>query len=133
MDKIVIANVMGFMFLVQRMEINILIEVIFSLFFDLQDQCFGFWEVFFRWFFFGFGCLVIFLFGVHYIFVFLGLEFMLFSVFLFFGLVGSVGYVSFSLFFFLLVLVCMGGFGISLLVFFSRCLGRDFWIFKFLY
>jgi len=38
-----------------------------------------------------------------------------------------------SFFLFLLVLVCIGGFGISLLTSFSRFKGFDFYIFKFLY
>jgi len=44
-------------------------------------------------------------------------------------MLGSYGIVS--LFVFLLVLVCIGGFGVSVMVDLARRLGRDFWFFDF--
>jgi hypothetical protein len=80
--------------------------------------------VFFGFFLIGF--YVMFLYHFHYIIVLLGLEMVLLSVFVFFSyrLTGSL--VSWVCFVFLLVLVCIGGFGISLVVALSRCRGRDF-------
>ncbi len=86
--------------------------------------------IFFSFFVVGF--YVIFLYHFHYMVVLLGLEMVLLSVFVFFryGLAGSL--VSWACFVFLLVLVCMGGFGISLVVSLARCRGRDFWSVGFL-
>ena len=82
-------------------------------------------------FFFSFFSMVFY--NVHYIFILLLLEIILLRVFIFlcwffiltFGLRG--------LFVFLLVMVCIGGFSISLLVSVSRFFGRDFWYFRFVF
>jgi len=62
----------------------------------------------------------------YYLLVLLYLEILLFRVFLLVGfgggLVGLVG-----VFIFLLVLVCMGGYSISLLISIFRGWGNDFW------
>jgi hypothetical protein len=61
------------------------------------------------------------------------LEVLLLGVFLFVGLsfLGVCGIQG--MFVFLLVMVCIGGFGISLLVSLSRFIGRDFWFFCFIF
>ena len=71
-------------------------------------------------------------FNVHYMFLLVLLEFFLFGVFLSFcfGNLTPFGYPV--LFFFLLVIVCMGGFAVSLLVRVSRSVGKDHWLLKFL-
>ncbi len=65
-------------------------------------------------------------FNVHYMFLLVLLELILFGVFLSFcfGNLASFGYPV--LFLFLLVIVCMGGFGVSLLVRVSRSVGKDY-------
>lgn len=77
-------------------------------------------------YFFLFGLFLLFLYSVHYVYILLMIELVLLGsfVFLFFSFFGVLGlYISFV---FLLVVVCMGGFRISLLVSISRCYGRDF-------
>nr|QFG71649.1 NADH dehydrogenase subunit 4L [Oribatula sp. XFX] len=84
-------------------------------------------------YFFLFGLFLLFLYSVHYVYILLMIELVLLGsfVFLFFSFFGVLGlYMSFV---FLLVVVCMGGFSISLLVSISRCYGRDFWFLKFLF
>jgi hypothetical protein len=61
------------------------------------------------------------------------LEMILLAVFLFIGLRLMVVYGVHGLFSFLLVIVCIGGFGVSLLVSLSRLFGRDFWFFRFVF
>jgi hypothetical protein len=82
--------------------------------------------------FFLVGFYVMFFYHFHYMLLLLGLELILLSVFVLFryGLSGFL--VSWCCFVFLLVLVCMGGFGISLVVSLARCCGRDFWFGGFL-
>ena len=48
-----------------------------------------------------------------------------------FGVFG--GFSFHGLFLFLVVVVCMGGFSISLLVGVSRYYGRDFWFFRYIF
>jgi hypothetical protein len=62
----------------------------------------------------------------HYMIVLLGLELVLLSVFVYLGysLVGFL--VSWGRFVFLLVLVCIGGFSVSLVVGLARSCGREF-------
>jgi hypothetical protein len=60
-------------------------------------------------------------------FVLLGLEVSLLSVFVLISYGLSCRLVSWCCFVFLLVLVCIGGFGVSLMVSLARCCGRDFW------
>jgi len=56
------------------------------------------------------------------------LEFMLIS--LFYGLICKIRLVAFSeILIFLVLLVCMGGFGLALLVFMSRRLGAELFLF----
>jgi len=62
------------------------------------------------------------------LFLLLGLEFMLIS--LFYGLICKIRLVAFSeILIFLVLLVCMGGFGLALLVFMSRRLGAELFLF----
>jgi len=62
----------------------------------------------------------------HYMVVLLGLEMVLLSIFVFFTYVLTGFLVSWGCFAFLLVLVCIGGFGVSLVVSLARGFGRDF-------
>jgi hypothetical protein len=74
------------------------------------------------------GVLFFLVFHFHYLFLFIGLEFLMLS--LLFGLSFSGVYGSFrGLLSFLVVLVSMGGFGLSLLVFFIRGIGLDLFLF----
>jgi len=66
-------------------------------------------------------------------FVFLLLEMMLLSLFMVYVLRHASMGGAHSLFVFLLLIVCMGGFGISMVVYISRFFGRDFWLFKFVF
>jgi hypothetical protein len=66
-------------------------------------------------------------------FILLVLEVLVLSVFMLLGLGLTGRFGLFSLFFFLVVGVCMGGYRVSLLVRVSRCFGRDFWFFSFLF
>lgn len=75
------------------------------------------------------GFYLIFVFYRHYLLVLLGLEFVMLSVFLFVRVGVGFYYLGVGKFLFLLVLVCMGGFGVSVLVFVSRGHGRDTWKF----
>lgn len=59
--------------------------------------------------------------------ILLGLEVMLFSLFMLLCVVYLKLLVGQAAFLYLLVLVCIGGFGVSLLVSVSRSLGKDFW------
>ncbi len=72
------------------------------------------------------GFYLVFFFHSHYIIVLLGLELILFSVFVSFVMYYFNSVVYFGSFIFLLVLVCMGGFRVSLLVSISRFFGKDF-------
>lgn len=99
--------------------------------FDLQDQCsvdkllrIMFFYFFVLCFFVGF--YLIFFYHSHYLIVLLGLELVLLSVFLGFVIFYFSSLVYFGPFVFLLVLVCMGGFRVSLLVSVSRFYGKDF-------
>jgi len=78
------------------------------------------------------GMLVISTFHSHYMLVLLGLEMSMLAIFLFFCCfyLSSLGYPG--SFLFLMIMVCMGGFRVSLLVYVSRSRGRDFWGFSFL-
>jgi hypothetical protein len=122
-----IAIVIGLGFVINVIDIIILAVDISLLFFDLQNQCFYFWEMFYIGFvFFICGFFSIFYYYFRYMVVLLSLEMLMislfcFSVVFFFGF-----FVSFPVLFFLLVFVCMGGFGLSLLVFCSRGLGVDY-------
>uniref|UniRef100_UPI00315CCD5D NADH dehydrogenase subunit 4L n=1 Tax=Allonothrus sinicus TaxID=3138099 RepID=UPI00315CCD5D len=78
------------------------------------------------------GFYLIFYFHSHYLIVLLGLEMVLLSVFFSVAVFFFGGLVSFGPFVFLLLLVCMGGFSVSLLVSVSRSFGKDFWRFGFL-
>jgi len=64
--------------------------------------------------------------NVHYIYLLLILELLLLRTFLLLGCFTFVGYGLVGIFFFLLLMVCMGGFRISVLVRVSRFYGRDF-------
>lgn len=65
----------------------------------------------------------------HFFIMLLGLELMMLSVYLGFSSVwGRFGDIMIS-FFFLVVVVCIGGFGLSLLVFFSRGWGSGLVLF----
>jgi len=61
------------------------------------------------------------------------LEIMLLVVFLGVRLVFFRVYGMYGLFCFLLVMVCMGGYGVSLLMICSRGIGQDFSYFRFLF
>ena len=73
------------------------------------------------------GLYVMFFYHFHYMVILIGLEMVLLSVFVFLGNSLAGGLVSWSCFVFLLVVVCMGGYGVSLLVSMARGVGRDFW------
>lgn len=72
------------------------------------------------------GFYLMFFYHFHYIIALLGLEMCLLSVFVFISYLFGGFLSSWVCFVFLLVLVCMGGFGVSLLVNLARCCGRDF-------
>jgi hypothetical protein len=99
--------------------------------FDLQNQCsvLNFVGVSYYFFFLVFlvGFFVMFFYHYHYMIVLVGLEMVLLSVFVFFCYSLACPLVSWVCFVFILVLVCMGGFGVSLLVGLSRVVGKDFW------
>jgi hypothetical protein len=75
------------------------------------------------------GFYVVFVFYRHYLLVLLGLEFVMLSVFLFVSVRVGFYYLGVGKFLFLLVLVCIGGFSVSVLVFVCRLSGRDVWKF----
>mgnify|MGYP004524283799 CR=1 FL=1 len=79
------------------------------------------------------GLFLIFFYNVHFVRLLLFVELSLLGVFLglFFSFSGGFG--IYSSFVFLLVMVCMGGFGISLVVSVSRFFGHDFWFIKFVF
>jgi len=90
--------------------------------------------VFFYFFVFCFlvGFYLVFFFHSHYLIVLLGVELILLSVFLSFVMFYFSCLVYYGSFLYLLVLVCIGGFRVSLLVSLSRFLGKDFWVFGFI-
>jgi hypothetical protein len=76
--------------------------------------------------FFGLGFYLMFFYHQHYMLVLLGLELVLLTIFVFFSYIMGGFLASWVCFVFLLVLVCMGGYGVSLLVSLARSRGRDF-------
>lgn len=76
---------------------------------------------------------LVFFYNRHFIILLLLIELMLLGVLVYSFSVFIGGYGIYSFFIFLLVVVCMGGFSISLLVSVSRFFGRDFWFFKFVF
>jgi len=125
--KIQMAIKIGFMFffiVVDRIIVEIKISFIS---FDLQNQCFiKLSGILISCVLFFIGFLMLIFYRVHYIILLLVIEILLLSTFL-------VLCVSFlfseglsGLFLFILVMVCIGGFGISLLVSMARLFGRDF-------
>ena len=87
--------------------------------FDLAGIFFVYFLFFYRFFIFVF-------YNVHYLILLLLLEGLLLRSFLLLGISFLYLYGLVGLFVFLLVVVCIGGFGISLLVSVSRFHGRDF-------
>jgi len=87
---------------------------------------FNYRGLFFCLFMFFFGVFVISLYNVHYILILLSLEILLLSVYGLLGLYFFDCFGLYGLFFYLMVVVCMGGYGVSLLVYMSRYCGRDF-------
>jgi len=77
------------------------------------------------------GLYMVFFFHSHYMIVLLGLELVLLSIFFCFRMFYFSSLSYFGSFVYLLVLVCMGGFSVSLLVHISRSFGKDFWCFGF--
>ena len=69
---------------------------------------------------------MVFHYHLHYIVILLGLEMMLFSLFVLFCTIFLKGILGYGVFLYLLILVCMGGYGVSLLVCLSRSVGKDF-------
>ena len=61
----------------------------------------------------------------HYVILLLGLEFIVLSLFLGFCVSGGRMNSFFLMFFFLVLVVCLGGYGLSLLVALSRVYGRE--------
>lgn len=88
--------------------------------------------IFFSIFLFSLGVLFIFFYNAHYIVLLLIIELILLRVFLFLFFVFLGVFGLYGPFFFLLVIVCLGGFSVSFLVSISRLFGRDFWFFKFI-
>ena|ERR1700712_196623 len=117
----------GFMFFVISVdkaieEMNISFES-----FDLQSQCsVELSGIIFSYFLFLIGFLMLIFYRVHYIIFLLVLEILLLSIFLVVCLRFLFSEGLTGLFLFVLVIVCMGGFRISLLVSIARLIGRDF-------
>nr|QYF07811.1 NADH dehydrogenase subunit 4L [Oribatula sakamorii] len=83
--------------------------------------------MFFCFFSFFVGLILVVLYNFHYTILLVGLEVLMLGLFVLLCL-GGLGSFSFmGVFLFLLVMVCMGGFGVSLLVSLARSYGRDFW------
>lgn len=81
--------------------------------------------------FFGFlvfaGMFIFLFYNVHYFVLLLRLEIILLGVTFFLIFCFGSGFDLVSVFFFLLLMACIGGFRISLLVFLFRRFGKDFW------
>ena len=124
--------VIGLKFLIIDIIIMMIIVVIFLVSFDLQDQCscVELLGIFLGFFLFFFSCFVVFLYNVHYVILLLFIEVLLLGVFLLIRFYYFLVYGLFGMFVFLLIMVCMGGFRVSILVFLSRFSGRDFWFFS---
>jgi hypothetical protein len=121
------ATKIGFMAFIDLIVIADAITMISFLTFDLQNQCsVELLGIFFCVFLFFFSLSMIVLYGIHYIIVLLFLESLLLSVFLYFGFGFIISFGLAGLFVFILIIVCMGGFRISLLVSLARFFGRDF-------
>jgi hypothetical protein len=123
MVRIVIAIYMGLVFfLIFAVRIIIAIDMIPLGTLDLQNQS-SFVELLgiFVLFFLFFSCVFLFIFyNVHYVYLLLLLEGLLLGVFLYIIFHGLFFFGLFGLFLFLLVMVCLGGFSISLLVSLAR-------------
>jgi hypothetical protein len=128
----VIAIFIGLGFL-RNINAAIILTVVISLFsFDLQDHFFL--RMFlFCVFLFIVGALSIFLYYYSYMIVLLSLELVMLSLVCFFVFCVFFSYLFFPVLFFLLVFVCMGAYGLSLLVFFSRSFGFDYLVSGYFY
>lgn len=113
-------------------EISILIFLDWPLIYKIIVS-FELLGIFLGLFLFFFSIFLILFYNVHYIVLLLIVELLLLGIFvyLFFNFFGAAG--LYSCFLFILLMVCMGGFRISLLVSISRFFGGDFWFFKFIF
>lgn len=122
----------GLGFVMNIVAATVLIVAIFSCFLIYKIIFFE-KMFFFGRFFFVVGLFSIFLYYYSYLIVLLSLELLMLSLvcFVVFSLFSS--FVFFPVLFFFLVFVCMGAFGLSLLVFLSRSCGFDYLSYGYFY
>lgn len=129
-----IAISIGFSIFKVNNDIIDIVMAIFLLPFDLQNQCsFELFGIFFSYFVFFFCLFLILIYRRHYVFLLLLIELFLLGLFIYMCWFFFLSFGIMGLFIFLLVIVCMGGFSISLLVSLARGIGRDFWFSSFIF